>query len=79
MKPDFSKIAYQSPAPKAPPRNESQAWMTAERIPVKASYSAEDLSAMEHCKRRWSSTPSHSPSTQEPSPCARWSDMTDSS
>ncbi len=50
MKPDFSKIDYR-PAPRsARPEtgNETPAWITPERIPVNAYYSAADLASMEH-------------------------------
>jgi methylmalonyl-CoA mutase len=54
MKPDFSKIDYkprasfpQNAAP-AHDTEEAPAWMTPERIPVKSSYTADDLYAMEH-------------------------------
>ena len=47
MRPDFTKIDL------APPRTlptpcEGEAWMTAEQIPVKPTYCAEDLAGMEH-------------------------------
>jgi methylmalonyl-CoA mutase len=51
MRPDFSKIAYQlrrQTAKPAGPREGSPVWHTAEHIPVKAWYTAEDLYAMEH-------------------------------
>jgi methylmalonyl-CoA mutase len=51
MRPDFSKIAYriepQSDAP-AGPGEHAPVWNTAEHIPVKAWYTADDLYAMEH-------------------------------
>src|SRR5271165_5996797 len=51
MRPDFSKIAYQlhsqSAAPSGPGEH-SPVWNTAEHIPVKAWYTADDLYAMEH-------------------------------
>ncbi len=49
MKPDFSKIDYDPRVtPAAPGDNDAPVWMTSERIPVKASYTADDLYAMEH-------------------------------
>ena len=51
MRPDFSKIAYQlrpRAANQAGPREGAPVWHTAERIPVKAWYTADDLYAMEH-------------------------------
>src|SRR5437763_13960394 len=49
MKPDFSKIdSGQRVTPAAPGDNDAPVWMTSERIPVKASYTADDLYAMEH-------------------------------
>jgi methylmalonyl-CoA mutase len=50
MKPDFSKIDYQPRPPAAAPVTDSEApvWMTSERIPVKPTYTADDLYAMEH-------------------------------
>jgi methylmalonyl-CoA mutase len=50
MKPDFSKIEYHPlPNAEAPAADgDAQAWMTPERIPVKAYYTADDLYAMEH-------------------------------
>ncbi len=50
MKPDFTKIDY---TPQAVPAEtgggeEAAPWMTSERIPVKSSYTADDLYAMEH-------------------------------
>jgi methylmalonyl-CoA mutase len=50
MKPDFSKIDYK-PRVAAAPAHAAEvppAWMTPERIPVKSSYTADDLYAMEH-------------------------------
>ena len=51
MRPDFSRIEYRVPPrgsePAAQPAAKS-AWMTAERIPVKAFYTAGDLNGMEH-------------------------------
>lgn len=51
MKPDFSKIEYH-PLPQAQeaaaPDDDAHVWMTLERIPVKAFYTADDLYAMEH-------------------------------
>jgi len=48
MRPDFTKIDYQ-PRPSARPEAAAApAWMTAERIPVKSSYSADDLRAVQH-------------------------------
>ena len=51
MKPDFSKIEYKPQraiAPKPAPDDAAHLWMTAEQIPVKRYYVAEDLYAMEH-------------------------------
>ncbi len=50
MKPDFTKIDYTPQAVPAEPGSGEEAapWMTSERIPVKSSYSADDLYAMEH-------------------------------
>jgi methylmalonyl-CoA mutase len=54
MKPDFSNIEYNPaecrPQSAAPPaaHTATPAWMTAERIPVKPAYTADDLYAMEH-------------------------------
>jgi methylmalonyl-CoA mutase len=50
MKPDFSKIDYKPRAAAAPAHaaEETPAWMTPERIPLKSSYTADDLYAMEH-------------------------------
>src|SRR4051794_24132699 len=50
MKPDFSKIDYKPRATPAGPAQhaEGPVWMTAERIPVKSIYTADDLYAMEH-------------------------------
>jgi len=51
MRPDFSRIAYQVPAPGAatPGAGEqAPAWDTAEHIAVKPWYTADDLYAMEH-------------------------------
>ncbi len=50
MKPDFTKIDYQPPRPGTLPQGtvSGHAWMTAEHIPVKPFYTAEDLAAMEH-------------------------------
>jgi methylmalonyl-CoA mutase len=47
MKPDFSQIDYK---PQVTPAEHTarEAWMTLERIPVKSSYTADDLYAMEH-------------------------------
>ena len=51
MRPDFSKIDYrllpQNADPAGPPEG-SPVWNTAEHIPVKAWYTADDLYAMEH-------------------------------
>ena len=51
MRPDFSKIEYklqpQSAEP-AGPGEHAPVWRTAEHIPVKAWYTADDLYAMEH-------------------------------
>jgi methylmalonyl-CoA mutase len=49
MRPDFSKIDYRPAAAgnqTAP--GASEAWMTAERIPIKTSYTAADLEGLEH-------------------------------
>jgi methylmalonyl-CoA mutase len=50
MKPDFSKIDYKPTVPAGQPVPDAGAkqWMTVERIPVKAYYSAADLAGMEH-------------------------------
>jgi methylmalonyl-CoA mutase len=51
MRPDFSKIAYQLPKQSAEPFGPGEhvpVWNTAEYIPVKAWYTADDLYAMEH-------------------------------
>ena len=51
MRPDFSKIDYRLRPQKADPvgpAEGSPVWKTAERIPVKAWYTADDLYAMEH-------------------------------
>jgi methylmalonyl-CoA mutase len=51
MRPDFSKIAYQLPKQSAEPFGPGEhvpVWNTAEHIPVKAWYTADDLYAMEH-------------------------------
>ena len=51
MKPDFSKIEYQpkrAHAPQQAPEDAAHLWMTAEQIPVKRYYTAEDLVGMEH-------------------------------
>ncbi len=49
MKPDFTKIDYKiRPQTAAVASENRQPWMTAERIPVKPIYTAEDLAGMEH-------------------------------
>jgi methylmalonyl-CoA mutase len=49
MKPDFSKISYKvQPGVTPAPHDDHAVWNTAEHIPVKAWYSADDLYAMEH-------------------------------
>ena len=51
MRPDFTKIPYQVPAQSAAPSGPGEnvpVWNTAEHIPVKAWYTADDLYAMEH-------------------------------
>jgi methylmalonyl-CoA mutase len=51
MRPDFSKIAYQLPKQGSEPSGPGEhmpVWNTAEHIPVKAWYTADDLYAMEH-------------------------------
>jgi methylmalonyl-CoA mutase len=51
MKPDFSKIDYKARAAARPAHTSEESaaiWMTAERIPVKPCYTADDLYAMEH-------------------------------
>jgi methylmalonyl-CoA mutase len=51
MRPDFSKIAYQvqpQATGAAGPEEGAPVWNTAEHIPVKAWYTADDLYAMEH-------------------------------
>jgi methylmalonyl-CoA mutase len=48
MKPDFTKIAYTPRMQASTCAQPGPAWMTAERIPVKPLYTADDLQAMEH-------------------------------
>jgi len=50
MRPDFSKIDYdpRAAAPPAGPGGDAPVWNTAEHIPVKPWYTADDLYAMEH-------------------------------
>jgi methylmalonyl-CoA mutase len=49
MRPDFSKIDYRpAAAGKQTAPGASEAWMTAERIPIKTSYTAADLEGLEH-------------------------------
>src|SRR4051795_3610665 len=51
MRPDFSKIEYKLRPQKADPASPGDnlpVWKTAEQIPVKAAYTADDLYAMEH-------------------------------
>jgi methylmalonyl-CoA mutase len=54
MKPDFTKIDYKlrpqpaAPAAAAAAAADAKRWMTAEGIPVKAMYTAEDLRGMDH-------------------------------
>src|ERR1051326_426179 len=49
MKPDFTRIDYQPPAPAVSNRNAEQAvWTTPEQIAVKPRYTAEDLAGLEH-------------------------------
>src|SRR3978361_2257979 len=51
MRPDFSKIEYKLRPQKGDPAGPGEnlpIWKTAELIPVKASYTADDLYAMEH-------------------------------
>ena len=51
MRPDFSRIEYKLRAPKpdpAGPPEDAPVWRTAEHIPVKPWFTAEDLYAMEH-------------------------------
>jgi methylmalonyl-CoA mutase len=51
MRPDFSKIAYRiqpQAAEPSGPGEHSPVWKTAEHIPVKAWYTADDMYAMEH-------------------------------
>jgi len=51
MRPDFSKIAYKLPTQSAEPFGPGEhapVWNTAEHIPVKSWYTADDLYAMEH-------------------------------
>ena len=51
MRPDFSKIDYRLRPQKSDPAGPvegSPVWKTAERIPVKSWYTADDLYAMEH-------------------------------
>ena len=49
MRPDFSKIDYQLRPPNSDPAGPAEGapvWKTAEHIPVKAWYTADDLYAM---------------------------------
>ncbi len=48
MKPDFTKIEYEVKGTGPVGERSSETWMTAERIPVKPHYTAEDLQGMEH-------------------------------
>jgi len=51
MRPDFTKFEYKprrQASTAAQPGNDSAAWLTAERIPVKPFYTAEDLAGMAH-------------------------------
>jgi methylmalonyl-CoA mutase len=48
MRPDFTRIDYNPPEAKAPAKVAAPPWMTAERIAVKGSYSADDLRGMNH-------------------------------
>ncbi len=51
MKPDFTKIEYKIRPQKtaaAAPENSAPAWLTAEGIPVKPLYTADDLGGMQH-------------------------------
>ena len=49
MKPDFTRIDYQPPAPAVSNRNAEQAvWTTPEQIAVKPRYTPDDLAGMEH-------------------------------
>jgi methylmalonyl-CoA mutase len=51
MKPDFTKIEYKirpQKAAAAAPENSAAAWLTAEGIPVKPLYTADDLCGMQH-------------------------------
>src|SRR5512135_3257190 len=48
MKPDFTKIDYKLRPQPAAAATDAKAWLTAEGIPVKPMYTAEDLRGMEH-------------------------------
>lgn len=48
MKPDFSKISYKNGATTSNSSTAENQWLTAERIPVKPVYTANDLANMEH-------------------------------
>jgi len=48
MRPDFSKIEYQTPTAGHAAAEDTPAWNTAEHIPVKRWYTADDLYGMEH-------------------------------
>ena len=48
MKPDFSKIDYKLRPKTATAAKDAAAWMTAEGIPVKPFYTADDLRGMDH-------------------------------
>lgn len=48
MKPDFTKIDYKPQPRSAQNGGSSEPWMTAERIPVKPFYTADDLREMQH-------------------------------
>jgi methylmalonyl-CoA mutase len=48
MKPDFTKIDYKLRPQSAAPAAAAKAWMTAEGIPVKPMYTAEDLRGLDH-------------------------------
>ncbi|MCZ8154506.1 MAG: methylmalonyl-CoA mutase [Leptospira sp.] len=47
MRPDFSKIPFQSPKP-TPSAKSTSLWQTAEGIPIQSSYTSQDLDGLEH-------------------------------
>ncbi len=48
MRPDFSKIEYQPQPPAAIPTTNKEVWNTAEQIPVKPIYTADDMQGVHH-------------------------------